>query len=81
MEAGGEDIVYGRFLDELGWEFDQEGRRRQDMIRFKTTSGKSVWIAKAWSSHKATNDINKQLYPIPLKEIQANPNLHQNEGY
>lgn len=80
-EAGGEDIVYGRFLDELGWEFDQEGRRRQDMIRFKTTSGKSVWIAKAWSSHKATNDINKQLYPIPLKEIQANSNLHQNEGY
>ena len=80
-EAGGEDIVYGRFLDELGWEFDQEGRRRQDMIRFKTTSGKSVWIAKAWSSHKATNDVNKQLYPIPLVQIQANPNLQQNEGY
>lgn len=80
-EAGGDDIVYGRFLDELGWEFDQEGRRRQDMIRFKTTSGKSVWIAKAWSSHEATNDVNKQLYPIPLKEIQANSNLIQNEGY
>ena len=27
-------IEYGRFLDELGWEFTQEGRRRQDMIRF-----------------------------------------------
>ena len=31
---GGTDIKYGRFLDELGWEFCQEGRRRQDMIRF-----------------------------------------------
>lgn len=80
-DAGGADIVYGRFLDELGWEFDQEGHRRQDLIRFKTTSGKSVWIAKSWSSHKATNDVNKQLYPLPLKEIQANSNLHQNEGY
>ena len=80
-DTGGEDIVYGRFLDELGWEFDQEGRRRQDLIRFKTQSGKSVWIAKSWYSHKATNDLNKQLYPIPNKEIQANTNLEQNEGY
>lgn len=80
-DAGGDDIVYGRFLDELGWEFDQEGRRRQDLIRFKTTSGKSVWIAKSWSSHKATNDPNKQLYPIPNREIQSNSNLNQNTGY
>ena len=28
---GGTDIKYGRFLDELGWEFCQEGRRRQDI--------------------------------------------------
>ncbi|MBQ8773542.1 MAG: RagB/SusD family nutrient uptake outer membrane protein [Muribaculaceae bacterium] len=80
-DAGGDDIVYGRFLDELGWEFDQEAHRRSDLIRFKTTSGQSVWIAKSWSSHKATNDANRELYPIPLKETQANPNLKQNPGY
>src|SRR5688572_28022714 len=31
---GGADIVYGRFLDELGWEFAAEAHRRQDLIRF-----------------------------------------------
>ncbi|SDZ98265.1 SusD family protein [Pedobacter hartonius] len=28
---GGTDIQYGRFLDELGWEFTTEGRRRKDI--------------------------------------------------
>lgn len=81
-DAGGSDIVYGRMLDELGWEFEQEAfHRRQDLIRFKTTSGEPVWTAKSWSSHHATHNINKILYPIMLKELQANPNLIQNEGY
>ena len=59
---GGADIKYGRFLDELGWEFNQEGRRRQDLIRF------GVWTTKSWLSHSATKDINKNLYPIPRAE-------------
>lgn len=72
---GGADITYGRFFDELGWEFNQEGRRRQDMIRF------GVWTKKSWLSHQATNDPNKNLYPIPNSEIAKNPNLKQNPGY
>ena len=81
-DAGGSDIIYGRLLDELGWEFEQEPfHRRQDMIRFKTSSGEPVWTAKSWSSHHATHNINKILYPLMLKELQANPNLTQNEGY
>jgi hypothetical protein len=72
---GGDDIQYGRFLDELGWEFAQEGRRRQDMIRF------GVWTKKSWLSHAATNDPGKILYPIPRTEIDKNPNLKQNPGY
>jgi len=78
---GGDDIIFGRFLDELAWEFDQEGHRRQDLIRFKTTSGESVWIAKGWMSHFATHNKNKELYPIPAPQILNNPNLHQNTGY
>ncbi|WP_431210101.1 RagB/SusD family nutrient uptake outer membrane protein [Puia sp. P3] len=31
---GGGDVQYGRMLDELGWEFCQEARRRTDMVRF-----------------------------------------------
>lgn len=72
---GGSDIKYGRFLDELGWEFTQEGRRRQDMIRF------GVFSTKSWFSHDATNDKRKDLYPIPNSAKLTNSNLEQNEGY
>lgn len=71
---GGSDIVYGRFLDELGWEFCQEGRRRQDMIRF------GVFTKKSWFSHDKSDDT-KNLYPIPNKIMLTNSNLKQNPGY
>jgi hypothetical protein len=78
---GGDDIVFGRFLDELGWEFDQEGRRRQHLIRFKTTSGESVWIAKGWLSHFATHNKSRELFPINSRHLLNNPKLKQNPGY
>jgi hypothetical protein len=71
---GGDDIMYGRFLDELGWEFNQEGRRRQDMIRF------GVFSTKSWLSHSPNGEYRK-LYPIPQAELNKNGNLVQNEGY
>lgn len=71
---GGADIQYGRFLDELAWEFNQEGRRRQDMIRF------GVFTTKSWFSHNASADYRK-LYPIPQAAMLTNGNLKQNTGY
>lgn len=71
---GGNDIKYGRFLDELGWEFCQEGRRRTDMIRF------GMFTEKSWLSHSPNGD-HRALFPIPLGEIQKNGNLTQNPGY
>lgn len=71
---GGADIKYGRMLDELGWEFCQEGRRRQDLIRF------GVFTTKSWFSHDAS-DATKNLYPIPNKIMLTNSNLKQNPGY
>lgn len=71
---GGDDIKFGRFLDELGWEFNQEGRRRQDMIRF------GVYTTKSWFSHEPNGDY-RTLLPIPRAEIEKNPNLKQNTGY
>lgn len=67
-------IKYGRMLDELGWEFSQEGRRRQDMIRF------GVFSTCSWFSHD-TSDETKNLYPIPNSQILTNSNLKQNPGY
>ena len=73
-EEGGADIKYGRFLDELGWEFNQEARRRSDMIRF------GVFTKKSWLSHSPNGDY-RALYPIPRTEIAKNTNLVQNTGY
>ena len=68
------EIKYGRMLDELGWEFSQEGRRRQDMIRF------GVFTTRSWFSHDAS-DETKNLYPIPNSQILTNGKLKQNPGY
>ncbi len=68
------DIQYGRMLDELGWEFAQEGRRRQDLIRF------GVFTSKSWLSH-APNGAYRSLLPIPTTALQTNVNLKQNPGY
>lgn len=67
-------VQYGRFLDELGWEFNQEARRRQDLIRF------GVFTTKSWFAHSPNGDYRK-LYPIPRVEINKNGNLKQNDGY
>ncbi|KAF2514709.1 RagB/SusD family nutrient uptake outer membrane protein [Flavobacterium zhairuonense] len=72
---GGADIQYGRFLDELAWEFNQEGRRRQDMIRF------GVFFTKSWFAHQKTNKDYLKIYPIPQQELQKNSKLVQNPGY
>lgn len=65
---------YGRFYDELGWEFAGESYRRRDMIRFGHFS------KAAWLSHEPS-DEGKLLFPIPQKVIDTNPNLHQNPNY
>lgn len=71
---GGADIEYGRMLDELGYEFCQEARRRTDMIRF------GMFTKKSWLSHSPNGDY-RALYPIPRTEIAKNSNLVQNPGY
>lgn len=73
---GGADIQYGRFLDELGWEFAVEGHRRRDLIRF------GVFTTKSWFNHQS--DAGKDhliLFPIPQGALNSNPNLKQNPGY
>jgi hypothetical protein len=73
---GGADIPYGRMLDELGWEFAAEGRRRMDLIRF------GVYDRKSWFNHSPRNDGKKRyLFPIPQLELDKNANLQQNPDY
>lgn len=73
---GGADIKYGRFLDELGWEFAAEAHRRQDLIRF------GVFQTKSWFNHNPHAQAqNRTIFPIPFGELTKNPNLKQNTGY
>lgn len=74
LKEGGTDVQYGRFLDELGWEFAMEGRRRQDMVRF------GIFTKKSWLSHKPNGDY-RNLLPIPQAELNKNSKLKQNQGY
>ena len=67
-------IQYGRFLDELGWEFAAELHRRSDLIRF------GVYTTKTWLSHRP-NGSYRSLFPIPQSQLNNNPNLKQNDGY
>ena len=71
---GGADVQYGRFLDELGWEFAAEGHRRQHLIRF------GVFDTKTWFNH-APNGTHRKLFAIPNNALETNPNLSQNPGY
>lgn len=61
-------------LDERGREFHTEALRRQDLIRH----GKFIEMAR--ERGKPAEDYHV-LYPIPLSEIERNPNLEQNPGY
>lgn len=73
-----EPIPYGRFLDELGWEFAAEAHRRQDMIRF------GVFTKKSRLTFEGSPDGSKEyqnIGPIPLTELNTNPKLKQNPGY
>jgi hypothetical protein len=73
---GGADIQYGRFLDELGWEFAAEAHRRQDLIRF------GVYATKKWFNYRPKNDGKLRiLFPIPESERNKNTNLQQNPDY
>lgn len=71
---GGADITFGRFLDELAWEFVGEHHRKQDLIRF------DVYTKKSWFSHRPNGDF-RSVFPIPLPQMETNPNLKQNDGY
>jgi hypothetical protein len=63
-------------LDERGRELYCEGWRRNDMIRFGQYTRK--WEFK---SDTETGNNARRLFPIPLPQLLANPNLVQNPGY
>lgn len=61
-------------LNERGRELFLEGWRQSDMVRFDKYNEPTIF--KPWVSESF-----RRLYPIPKEQLDANPNLVQNEGY
>lgn len=63
-----------QILKERHWEFYFEGKSRDDQIRH------DVFIQRAIERGKNAQPFHNR-FPIPQSEMDANPNLEQNEGY
>ena len=61
-------------LDERGFELYWEGLRRTDLIRFGQ-------FRRSYYEKEYESDPRVVLFPIPLPQLSANPNLVQNPGY
>jgi len=67
-------VTLDNLLDERGRELYWEGWRRNDLVRF----GKFL---NAWQEKPADAGSFTLIFPIPARELAANPNLSQNAGY
>jgi hypothetical protein len=69
-------------LNERQRELYWEGFRRTDLIRYGLfTSGTYVWPWKGGVASGTGVDDHLNVFPLPVNEILANPNLIQNPGY
>ena len=70
-----------KILDERYREFAWEGSRFFDLKRngkLVTRQGDDIYPINPATT---LTDINKYTFPIPIFEVQANPNMQQNPGY
>ena len=67
-------VTLDNLLDERGFEMYWEGIRRMDQIRFGA-------YLRPYAEKNYQSDPRVFLFPIPLDQLTANPNLVQNPGY
>ncbi len=76
------NITLDFILAERGREFNLEGQRRTDLIRFdKFTGGTYLWPWKGGVQNGTSISPNYNVFPIPNSALSANPNLTQNPGF
>ena len=76
------ELTLNFMIDERARELNFEGHRRSDLIRFgKFTGGSYLWPWKGGVQNGTSISADYNLFPIPLKAIQVNPNLTQNPGF
>ena len=69
------ETVRDHIFKELAWEFYFEQKSRSDKIR------QGTFISGAQARGKSAAKSHHVLFPLPQTEINANPNLKQNDGY
>lgn len=76
------ELTLDFILDERARELYWEGHRRTDLIRYGLfTSADYVWTWKGNEQNGVQTDPRNVLYPLPSSDVNANPNLEQNDGY
>ena len=74
-----------QILDERSRELYFEGFRRTDLIRYGyfggDRSGQYLWDWKAGAENGASFPAFRNIFALPAEDVNANPNLKQNEGY
>lgn len=76
------DLTNDFILDERTRELAWECSRRTDLVRYgKYTSSDYLWSWKGGVQAGRGVSTNYNLFPIPSKDINANPKLVQNPGY
>lgn len=69
-------LTLDALLQERGWEFYYEGMRRNDLVRF------NKFVRGNWEFFNRSGESdNRNVFPIPQSQINANKNLMQNPGY
>jgi len=69
-------------IDERSRELYWEGTRRSDLVRYNMYTGSTyLWPMKGGQAAGVSIDAKYNLFPIPIADIMANPNLVQNAGY
>lgn len=75
------DLTLNFILDERARELYWEAFRRTDLIRFNQFTENGVWPWKGNVAAGQPTEKFRDLFPIPAKELAANPKLEQNDGY
>lgn len=76
------DINTDMILDERGRELYWECFRRTDLIRYgKYTTNAYLWPWKGGAKNGTAVDDHFNIFPLPVDDLNANPNLKQNDKY
>lgn len=76
------DLDLDYIIEERARELYWECHRRTDLVRFNLlTTGDYLWDWKGGVQDGQAVESFRNVYPIPASDINANPNLEQNEGY